>query len=241
MRDISIQNGSKEVRWSTSEVPEEAKDMNHITIVLAIEQSALREELRSCLNSESHLRVIGEINNGLDALDMVGNLHPDILLFGLNGSDNQEIIRLVNLRHPKTAVIVPHKLGNEKRVLDLLGSGVKAHILKKLDATDLVEAIRYVSSSNNNLSAPYLGPDGQNHARKRVEYIRDPIDILTAREREVFDLIVSGLTNTQIATRLSISRRTVEIHRARILSKLGLRNQYEQLLAYAIARGILPK
>lgn len=215
--------------------------MNHITIVLAIEQSALRKNIKSLLDSESYLRVIGESNNGLDALDMVGNLHPDILLYGLSGSDNQEIIRLVNLRHPKTAVIVVNKLGNEKRGLDLLGSGVKAHILKNSDTTELVEAIRRVNSSNNNLSAPFLRPSAQNHAQKRVEYMRDPIDTLTEREREVFDLIVSELTNTQIATRLLISRRTVEIHRARILSKLGLRNQYQQLLTYAIARGILPK
>lgn len=220
---------------------EEVKDVKHIIIVLAVDQYALREKLRALIDSEPYFRIVGEVNNGLDALDMVGNLSPDILLFCVDSSDNEEIIRLVNLRHPKTAVIIPHKIGNEKRVVDLLGSGVKAHILKKLNATDLLEAIWYVNSTNNLNVPSQRRPDGQNHARKRVEYIRDPIDILTAREREVFDLIISELTNSQIATRLSISRRTVEIHRARIMSKLSLQNQYQQLVTYAMERGILPK
>lgn len=217
-----------------------ANDVKNITIVLAIENSNLREELRSLLDSKPHFRVIGEINNGLDALDMIGNLHPDILLFGLNGNDNREIIRLINLRHPKTEVIVHHSV-NEKRVLDLLGSGVKAHVLKKIGAAELVEAIRSVNVGKNNLNAPSVGPADLNHTRNTVKYTRSSIEMLTPREREVFDLIISELTSVQIAAQLSISHRTVEIHRARIMAKLGLRNQYQQLLTYATEHGILPK
>lgn len=220
----------------------ETRKAKFITIVLAVDKYALREKLRALLDSELNFKVVGEVNNGLDALDMVGNLSPDILLFCLEGSDNEEIIRLVNLRHPRTAVIIPYKIGNKKQVVDLLRSGVKAHILKKLNSADLLEAIWYVSSNKNSLSA--LSPErpvSQAHAQKGVEYVRDPLDILTPREREVFDLIISELTNDQIAARLSISRRTVEIHRARIMSKLRLQNQYQQLITYARARGILPK
>ena len=222
-------------------VLEEAKNVQHITIVLAVEQSALREKLKASLYSEPYFWVVGEINNSLDALDMCRDLQPDILLYCLSGNDNQEIIRLVNNRHPKTTVIVPNIIGNEKGELELLRSGVRAYILKKLNAAELVEAIRHVTAIKNNLSDPSQGPPVQNYLRKAVDYARDPIDMLTARECEVFELLVSEHTNSQIAAKLSISRRTVEIHRARILSKLGLRNQYQQLLTYAVARGILPK
>jgi RNA polymerase sigma factor (sigma-70 family) len=217
---------------------EKGKDAKHITIVLAVEQSVLRQNLRLLLDSEPDFQVIGGVNNGLDALDMVGNLHPDILVFGLNASNNQEIIRLVNLRHPKTAVIVPYNIGNGNRLPELLGTGLKAYILKKSAATELAEAIRYVNLSKNTLSAVPIGPTAKKQSQKRVDYISDPIETLTAREREVFDLAVQDLTNSQIATRLSISRRTVEIHRAKILSKLGLRNQHHQLISYAAEHGI---
>jgi two-component system, NarL family, response regulator NreC len=226
------------VQNNTWPAHEEANGVEQVTIVLAIDTPDLREKLRCLIESDPHLQVIGESNNGLDALDMVGNLHPHVLLFSINSSDNREIIRLVNLRHPKTAVIVPHQKGHDKRSLDLLGSGVKTHILKNLDETQILEAIRSVNAGNDHMSIPSVKTGAPNHGRKIGEYVRDPIDILTPREREVFNLIVLSMTNAQIAARLSISRRTVEIHRARILRKLGLLNQHQQLLAYAAARGI---
>lgn len=219
----------------------ETKDVKHTTIVLAIEQIAFREDLKSLLDSEPYLHVVGRVNNGLDALDMVGKLQPDVLVYGLNGNDNQEIIRIVNLRNPKTTVFVLPNTGKERGALELLGSRAKAHILKRLDGKELVEAIRCMNANKDKLSSPSLEPAGLSQTRNVAEFMRDPIEMLTAREREVFELIVSEMTNAQIATRLSISRRTVEIHRARIVSKLGLRNQYQQLLTYAVERGILPK
>jgi two-component system response regulator NreC len=220
---------------------EKNKSAKRITIVLADERSVSRQKLRSLLDLEPDLQVIGEINNGLDALDMVGNLHPDILVFALNASNNKEIIRLVNLNHPKTAVVIPYQIGYENRAKELLGNGVKACILKKSAETELADAIRYVNDNNNDLSKRTLRPVTQNHAREGADYTHDPIETLTARERQVFDLVVREMTNAQIAARLSISRRTVEIHRAKILLKLGLRNQHQQLLNYATEHGIVFK
>lgn len=210
----------------------ENKDLKHITIVLVEERSILRQELRLMLDSEPDFQVIGDVNNGLDALDLVGNLHPDVLVFDSHASNNQEIINIVNQRHPETAVIVPYKIVNNNRASKF--SGVD---LKIFSTTELVKAIRSEKTSKNNLDTSNSGITTQNF-RNRVEHIHDPIETLTTREHEVFNLVAQKLTNGQIATKLSISRRTVEIHRARILRKLGIHNQHRQLVNYANERGI---
>jgi DNA-binding NarL/FixJ family response regulator len=218
----------------------EDQPVKYITIVLAEEQSTLRHKLGLLLNSEPDFRVIGDVNNGLDALDMIGNLHPDILVFDLHASNNQEIMKLINLRYPKTAIITPYKIGNDSRISEFLRTGVETQILKVFTTTELIKAIRAEKAGKNNLTASVPAVIPQN-SRARVEYIEDPIETLTAREREVFNLVVNQMTNVQIAAKLSISPRTVEIHRARVLRKLGLRNQYRQLVNYANQLGILPK
>jgi DNA-binding NarL/FixJ family response regulator len=208
------------------------ENLKPITIVLAEEQSDLRQRLRSLLDSEPDFQVLGDVNNGLDALDMVSSLHPDILIIDLHASNNQEIIKFVNLHYPKTAVILPYKI---------VGTGTKAHIRNSFVATELAKAIRYESARKNNMSGPGLKYQVPYSSQKDMGYSYDPIETLTAREREIFDLVAHELTSTQIAERLSISRRTVEIHRARILHKLGLRNQHRQLVNYAFERGIISK
>ena len=212
--------------------------MKHITIVLADEQFNSRKNLRALLDAEPDLRVVGEVNNGLDALDMVGNLNPDVLIFNLNASNNKEIIQLMELRCPNMAIVVPNKFGKENRGQELLRAGVKAFILKNTTTAELLEAIRYVNSKKTNLSASYTGPALRSQPQNITGYVHDPIAILTPRELEVYNLIFEEMTNAQIATQLSISRRTVEVHRASIVRKLGLRNLRQQLLNYAKQRNM---
>jgi two-component system, NarL family, response regulator NreC len=218
---------------------EKDMDVKRIKVVLAEEQQNYKDDLRLLLASEPDIDVIGEVNNGFDALDMIGNLHPDILILGLCASNTLEIVQLVNHRFPNTAIIVPRKGDNENRILEMMRAGVKIYVLKTSAAAKFVNTIREVCASqihsNSSVSEINVG--------KAARYLKkttvDPYEVLTKREHEVFSLVVSGLTNAMIADRLSISQRTVEIHRANMLRKLGLRNQHEQLVKYAIERKIL--
>ena len=218
---------------------EREMDVKRIKVVIAEEQPNVKNSLRLLLASEPDIEVIGEVNNGFDALDMVGNLHPDILILGLNASNTLEIVRLVNHRFPDTAIVVPRNGDNEERIMELMRAGVKVYVLKTSSAIKFVNTIRQVNSSQIHLSVPVSERAAVKAARYLEKSTIDPYEVLTKREREVFNLVVGGLTNTTIADRLSISRRTVEIHRANMLRKLGLRNQHEQLIKYATERKIL--
>lgn len=214
-------------------------EVNRIKVLLAEDQTNNKNNLRLLLASEPDIEVIGEVNNGFDALDMIGNLHPDILILGLNASNTLEIVRIVNHRFPDTAIIVPRKGDNEDRILEMMRAGVKIYVLKTSASSRFINTIREVNASKTHSSAQAPERDAEKAARYLKKTTIDPYEVLTKREHEVFQMVVDGLTNAKIAEQLSISQRTVEIHRANMLRKLGLRNQHEQLVKYAIERKIL--
>jgi DNA-binding NarL/FixJ family response regulator len=129
--------------------------------------------------------------------------------------------------------------GNEGYVVEALQSGAKAYILKDATADELVRAIREVLAGRRYLSSPLSEQTIETYLQKAAGTAFNPYDTLTSREREVLHLALQGGTSTEIARRLSISRRTVEIHRCNMMRKLGVHTQ-TQLLRYAAQRGILP-
>jgi DNA-binding NarL/FixJ family response regulator len=211
-----------------------------ITVVLAEDETRVWRHLRSLLESEPDFEVIGDVNNGFDALDKVGSLYPDILILGLNASNIVEIVRLVNQRSPNTIIVIPYRSDSESYVNEIIRAGLQVYIFKSYSAPKFIKTIRELNLRKNHSSLPYLKKTAGNIAGYQEKATVDPYEILTAREREVLDLVISGLTNAMIAARLSISPRTVEIHRANMLRKLGLVNQHQQLTKYAIERHILP-
>ena len=217
---------------------EKNEDVHILTILLADETSTIRQMQRAIFESEPDLRVVGEVNNGLDALDSIAALHPDILILGLKASNTIEIIQLINLRYPKTGIIMPYKPENEENGREILRAGLNVCILRKSSSASLLHAVREWGKTKTHLGAINTTQNVGDSTKQNSKSTLDSFEVLTSREREVFNLVTQGLTNTEIATRLSISRRTVEVHRANMLRKLGLRTQQEQLIKYAIERNI---
>lgn len=212
-----------------------------IKIVIAEDHTIVRQGIKSLLANEPDLRVVGEAKDGIEAIRLVEDLEPDILVADLMmpGLGGLEVTRRVTQLRGKTRVVVLSMHEDQAYVVESLSYGALAYVLKDSTADDLVKAIREAAGGRR-----FLSPTLSSHAlaayiESKRQTPHDPLDLLTAREREVLQLAAEGRTNAEIADRLVISPRTVEIHRANAMRKLGLRNQAD-LVRYAIRRGITP-
>lgn len=210
------------------------------SIVLADDHHVVRQGLKALLEKEPDFEIVGEAGDGLETVQLVEKLLPNILVLDLmmGGINGIEVTRQVIKRAPKTAVVIFSIYGNEAYVLEALRAGAKAYVLKESTLSELVRAIREASTGHRYLGPPLPELAIEAYLQKSEVNVRDPYDTLTTREREVLHLAAEGFTNAEIARRLYISRRTVEIHRANMIRKLGLHTPH-QLVQYAVQRGIL--
>lgn len=212
------------------------------TIVLADEQTAVRQGIRCLLEMEPDLKVAGETADGLEVVPLVERVQPDVLVLdvqipGLNGLD---VTLQVRQRVPRCAVVLFSRLTDEWYAAAALRSGAAGYVLKQADARELVKAIRAVTRGRRYVCTEFPGELVQSWARQSSPGpAEDRYNRLTNREREVFQLAAEGHSSRAIGSRLSISARTAETHRANVMQKLRLRNQ-TALVRYALARGILP-
>ena len=213
-----------------------------ITIALADEDNIGRAGLRCLLERERDFRVVGHAAGGRDALRLVTRAKPRVLIVrtALPGADGLEITRQVHERAPATQVILLARAASDWHLLAALRSGAVGYVSSLGQERKLSRAIRRVAGG-----AYYLSPPFSQHAidtwlrRSQGADAGDPLESLTAREREVLRLVAEGNSSTRIAERLSISPRTAESHRASVMHKLRLSN-YVQLIRFALLRGILP-
>lgn len=211
-----------------------------IRVVLADDHPVLRQGLRSLLEREPDLSVIGEAGDGREALDQVRNLRPDVLVVDLMmpGLGGLEVVRQVRSQNRAPQVVVLSMYSNESYVQEALQAGARGYVLKKATSADLVSAIRTVAVGSRYLSPP-LSEEAIQSYRERSRPTSDAYALLTAREREVLHLAAEGRSSGEIARRLTVSPRTVEMHRSNLMRKLGLQNQ-SQLVRFAIQRGLIP-
>jgi DNA-binding NarL/FixJ family response regulator len=212
-----------------------------MTIVLADDHHVVRQGLRSLLEAEPDLSVVGETGDGLEAAQLVERLQPDVLVLDLMmpGLNGLEVTRQVSQRSPQTHVVILSMHANEAHVLEALRAGAAAYVLKESTSGELVRAVREAFAGRRYLSPPLSERAIEAYMQKAESAALDPYEMLTAREREVLHLVVEGHTSAEIAERLFISRRTVETHRANLMRKLHLRT-HTDLIRYALQRGILP-
>ena len=212
------------------------------TIVLADDHPLIRQGLRTVLENQDNYRVIGEAEDGLEAIEIVERLQPDILIVDvmLPALNGLEVTRRVRSRVPKTRVLVLSMYANESYVLEALRNGAAGYALKASAATSLVEALRTILLGQRYLSPPLTERAIEAYIDKSNDATTtfDSYKMLTPREREVFQLAAEGLSNSDISRRLQISPRTSETHRTRIMHKLQMRSQGD-LVHYAIQKGFI--
>lgn len=210
-----------------------------VRIIIADDHPVVRKGLRSLLEEESEIKVVGEAEDGTQALSEIERLRPDVAIIDMMmpGHNGLEVIRQAKKFHPTTQIIVLSMNSNDAYVIEALKRGASGYVLKETGPTELVESVKSVLSGQVFLSAQ-LAQRLQNVDLLDYRNETDPYNLLTNREREILQLAAEGLTSAEIAQRLCISRRTVELHRSKFMEKLNLRHQTD-LVRYAIKRGIL--
>ena len=214
--------------------------MKRTTIVLADDHRIVRQGLRALLASEADFEVVGEADDGREALELVKRLTPDVLVLDLMmpGLNGLEVARQLPRQSPGVRVVVLSMHDDEGFVLEALANGVSGYVLKDSNSSDLVHAVREVAAGRRYLSPPLSDRAIEAYQQRAKVGAMDKHETLTTREREVLQLSAEGHTNSEIAARLGISTRTAETHRSRVMHKLGLHTQSD-LIRYAIRRGII--
>ncbi|MCK4976094.1 MAG: response regulator transcription factor [Anaerolineales bacterium] len=214
--------------------------MDKIRILLADDHTILRDGIRSLLEDESDMTVIGEAEDGHSAVKLVKKLDPDVVLMDiamplLNGL---EATRQIKRDNPQTKVLVLTMHENEEYIRQVLAIGAMGYILKDAAARELLGAIRAVYRGEAVLSPAITRLVIEDYLRWGDLQPESDSSGLSPREREVLQLVAEGYTNKQIAEILSISIKTVQAHRSNLMSKLDLHDRGE-LIKYAIQKKII--
>jgi DNA-binding NarL/FixJ family response regulator len=213
---------------------------NSTRVVLADDHVIVRQGLRKLLE-ESGIEVIGEASDGLEAVKLVETLQPEFLICDINmgAMNGLEVTRRVAKQFPQIKVIVLSMYGDDSYVIEALRAGAIAYVLKGSSSTDLLQAIQDAIVGKHYLSSTLSERAIGNYIQKVTSSSPEPFDTLSIREREVMQMVVQGMTSAEIGKKLFISPRTVDIHRANIMRKLGLKTRID-LVQIAQRQGILP-
>ena len=211
-----------------------------ISIVLADDHRVVVEGFRALLAAETDFQVVGDAADGEQALAVVGQLKPDVLVVDLMmpGANGLEVLRRLHAAAPQTRACVLSMHGTEAYVAEAMRAGASGYVLKQAPARELVEAIRAIAAGRRYLSPPLSEAKLKSYEERSRSTALDDYETLSPREREVLKLAAEGLTSAVIGERLGIGKRTVETHRANLLGKLGIHSQAD-LVRYAIKKGLL--
>ena len=208
-----------------------------IRIGLVEDHKLVREGLKALLKFEPSFELVGEASDGLEALTMVENIRPDVLLLDLRlpRVHGLEVLRQLGTQK-QTHVVIVSMHSDEPYIVQALRNGVSAYVLKDCPPAELIEAIRIAAAGGQYLCES-LRESALSASLNRLTS-RQKKQTLTKREMLVLELAAEGKTSQQIAEALFISGRTAEAHRANLMKKLGLRTQTD-LVLHAVRKGII--
>ncbi|MGW5952916.1 response regulator [Bacillus mycoides] len=213
-----------------------------IKVLLVDDHTVVLKGLAFFLSTQEDFELVGEANNGKEALVKVGETSPDVVLMDLYmpEMDGIEATTCIKKEYPNVKVIVLTSFSDQAHVLPALKAGASGYILKDIEPDQLVEAIRSAYKGNIQLH-PDIANALLSQTLPQEEKQEEPsvqVDVLTARENEVLQLLAKGMSNKEIASVLVITEKTVKAHMSSILSKLHLSDRTQAAL-YAVKNGIV--
>jgi len=214
--------------------------MAKLRVVVADDHPIVRDGLRGVINGQPDMEVVGEASDGREIVALAERLRPNLVLLDLTmpGAEGFPAIRLIKDKAPGTRVLVLTMHDDPGLVREVLRAGGSGYLLKKAVDSELVLAIRAVQRGETYIHSSLTHAVWEEAAENRPAASGDQFALLSKREQEVFQSLVRGYGNQEIADRLCVSVKTVETHRAHILEKLGLHSRAE-LVRYALAHGLL--
>ncbi|MEA2330509.1 MAG: hypothetical protein QOH58_647 [Thermoleophilaceae bacterium] len=208
-----------------------------IRVLIADDHGIVRSGLRLLIERQNDMEVVAEVDDGVAALESTQSHRPDVAVLDVSmpRMTGIQAARAIRSHVPETRVLLLSMHDDERYFMEGLDSGAAGYVLKRAADTDLIGAVRTVAGGRTFLS-------GDTQRALMHEWLEggrsEPDDPLTPRELEVVKLIAEAYTNRQIAETMKVSEKTVESHRANVLSKLGMRDRVE-LVRYAIRRGLI--
>ena len=211
--------------------------MDKIRILIVDDHAIMRDGIRALLSIHDDIEIVGEASNGVEAIEKVKELAPDVVLMDvvMPGMDGLEATRRIKKINPKLKVLVLTQHDNREYIISAIKAGSSGYVPKRALGSELISAIRAVCQEG-----AFLYPSA---ASALVEdYLRqaevEPYDRLTDREREILRHIAEGHSSREIAEMLFISFKTVLNHRSKIMSKLDIHNR-TKLIKYAMHKGLV--
>ena len=228
---------------NTSERPNWTRaNGQRIRVMIVDDHAILRQALGQLLEGKPEVEVVGDASNGREAMTLAEKLQPDVILMdmvmpGLNGL---EATRQIRKRFPNTRVLILTGYMEDEQILSALRAGASGYVVKRSDTDELLLGIQAVHRGNTYFSSAISDGDAINQYlwQAKKEDGKVGYDLLTSREREVLQLIAEGYSNQKIAQELFISVKTVEAHKAHIMTKLHARNRTD-LIRYALRKGLV--
>ncbi|MCB9029570.1 MAG: response regulator transcription factor [Deltaproteobacteria bacterium] len=209
-----------------------------INVVLADDHNIVRHALKNILSGSNTYNVVGEASTADESVQLVDQLHPDILVLdiGLPQRSGNDVILHLKKSNSPTKIAVLSMYDDELKVQQAIQYGADGYILKNCSPDEFLGALTKIA--NGEKFVPSQFTHLLNASSNTEQLDNDPLNALSPREREMFFLLVEGLPNRVIAKQLYISPRTVETHRARVIKKLNLNNNAD-LIRYAIKHGLV--
>jgi DNA-binding NarL/FixJ family response regulator len=215
--------------------------MSDIKIVIVDDHKLFRIGLRQILERQHEIKVVGEASNGFDAVDIVKDLQPDLVLIDISMAqlNGIEAARKIIADNPEVKTMILSMHADRRYILESLRAGVRGYLLKDSAPEELLSAIKKVMQNQFYLSPKINEQVIAGFMQMAVPETTSPFSSLSSREREVLQLIAEGKSTHQVAEKLNVSAKTIETHRMHIMDKLNI-HTIAELTRYAIREGLSP-
>jgi DNA-binding NarL/FixJ family response regulator len=210
-----------------------------IRVLIADDHAILRDGIRSILESQEDIVVVGEASDGAEAVEFVSNLQPDLVLMDISmpKTNGLEATRLIKERFPQVKVLILTQHDNREYIAPALGAGASGYVLKRSGRREMLNALRQVYEQGTFLTSNITQEVFQEYVPASRNG-KEEEHHLTERERQVLQFVVEGKSNKEVAMELGISPKTVSVHRTNIMSKLDVQNTVE-LIRYATSNPLI--